>query len=355
MISSLQTRLLVAVSVLAIAAVAAVGFAARQGTRLEFRRFQELVKVVGPSTKIMGSADRVASALNGRCCTDDALRTAAAAVDPAAGFLVIDAESRELVATGGPATNVLRNVRITAQGDQLTIEGTREYEGVAEGIALTFRDSGAPAITMADGRRATVHVLPLPTPERDQPAAAFLGSVDRRLVIATTLIGALAVLVTWGLTRRIVGPIAELRDAARDLARGDLQRRVKARGSDEVAELGRGFNAMAADLEHQQTLRRNLVHDVAHELRTPLTALRCRLETIIDGLAIDPRQALQGANEEVVHLSRLVDDLQELALAEARELRLAFDTVGVAAVVESAGARRASMTIRGCGWISIRR
>jgi signal transduction histidine kinase len=138
------------------------------------------------------------------------------------------------------------------------------------------------------------------------------------------------------LTRRVAGPIAELRDAARDLARGDLSRRVAARGSDDVAELARGFNAMAADLERQQTLRRNLVSDVAHELRTPLTALRCRLETIIDGLTTDPRRSVRDANEEVRHLSQLVDDLQELALAEARELRLNIGAVDLAEVTASA-------------------
>ena len=138
------------------------------------------------------------------------------------------------------------------------------------------------------------------------------------------------------LTRRIAGPIVELSDATRDVAAGNLSRRVNARGADEIAALARSFNAMAAGLEHQQALRRNLVSDVAHELRTPLTALRCRLESIIDGVAADPQQALDGANEEVRHLSRLVDDLQELALAEAGELALAMTAVDIADVIASA-------------------
>ena len=153
---------------------------------------------------------------------------------------------------------------------------------------------------------------------------------------ATTLVGALAVGITWLVTRRIVKPIGELGQAALDLAHGNLSRRVSTAGSDEIAALGRGFNTMASELELQQTLRRNLVNDVAHELRTPLTALRCRLETMIDGLALDPRQALDGANEEVRHLSRLVDDLQELALAEAREITLSIDEVALADIVTSA-------------------
>ena len=86
----------------------------------------------------------------------------------------------------------------------------------------------------------------------------------------------------------------------------------------EVADLGRRFNAMAAELERQHTLRRGLLHDVAHELRTPLTALRCRLETWMDGLSPAPATAYRDMRDEVLHLGQLVDDLQELALAKPR-------------------------------------
>ena len=85
-----------------------------------------------------------------------------------------------------------------------------------------------------------------------------------------------------------------------------------------------------------QALRRGLVHDVAHELRTPLTALRCRIETVVDGLSTDPARALADVRDEVLHLGRLVDDLQELALAEARELRLDVTDVALETSVDSA-------------------
>ena len=123
-----------------------------------------------------------------------------------------------------------------------------------------------------------------PKMKAERPEAMFLGSVDRSLLLATILIAAIALLATWMLTRRIAGPIEELRGAARDLARGNLGRRVDTRGSDEIAELSRSFNAMAAELENLQTLRRNLVHDVVHELRTPLAALRCRIDSVTDGV-----------------------------------------------------------------------
>jgi len=170
----------------------------------------------------------------------------------------------------------------------------------------------------------------------------FLGSVDRSLLLVTTLIAAIALLATWILTRRIAEPIEELRGAARDLARGNLGRRVDIRGSGEIAELSRSFNAMAEELENLQTLRRNLVHDVVHELRTPLAALRCRLDSVTDGVAADPRKEIAGANDEIDHLSRLVEDLHELALAEARDLKLTIVEVPLKPILESAG-RAASL------------
>jgi two-component system sensor histidine kinase BaeS len=97
---------------------------------------------------------------------------------------------------------------------------------------------------------------------------------------------------------------------------------VPAEGPAEIADLGRAFNGMAAELERQQRLRRDLVNDVAHELRAPLTAMLCRLDAAADGLEADPAAALAGFHGDVFHLASLVEDLQELALAEAGRLRL---------------------------------
>lgn len=333
MISSLQTRLLLAVGVLAIAAVVAVALSARQTTRMEFRRFQEHEEERS-STVRMHEAEEIASRLTGRCRDGSALREATSTLGNREVMLLVD-EHGQLIASGGPGTANLRDIRVRPAGNALTVDVTREQRGAAEGITLKFIGGSAPSVSCADGTSATVHLFSMPAAGL-VPSDAFLGSVDRRLLIATTIVGAISLAMTWVLARRIVGPIGELRRAARDLAGGNLSRRVDTRGADEIAELGQNFNAMAAELERQETLRRQLVRDVAHELRTPLTALRCRLETIVDGLATDPQQAVAGASDEVRHLSRLVDDLQELAAAEARELTLSPTDVALADVALSA-------------------
>jgi signal transduction histidine kinase len=333
MISSLQSRLLLAVGVVAIAAAGAVAYSARQSTRFEFERFRNLERV-RQSDDVAVLLDRAASVLDGRCCTSETVDAAAAGLPLSHALLVFDAAGTLQVAAGAGIRTA--DVRASLANDLVTVDTRNAAGGIAGGFSISIRGGPAKAIRMADGAAATVHVVPLPRTDRDQPAAQFLGSIDRRLLAATAGVAALALLVTWGLARRIVGPIAELRDATKDLAAGNLSRRVSERGSDEVAGLARGFNTMAAELERQEALRRNLVHDVAHELRTPLTALRCRVETVLDGLAVDPGPALRQINEEVTHLSELVNDLEELARAEARDLPMTIAEVHVSDVCRSA-------------------
>ncbi|MBI3403854.1 MAG: HAMP domain-containing protein, partial [Acidobacteria bacterium] len=116
---------------------------------------------------------------------------------------------------------------------------------------------------------------------------------------------------------------------------GDLKQRVAVSSADEIGELARAFNSMAVGLEHQEQLRRDMVSDVAHELRTPLTNIRCQLESVADGLAQPSPELLASMQEEVLHLSRLVDDLRDLALADAGQLSLHLEPVSIASAVEN--------------------
>ncbi|MFQ5616968.1 MAG: ATP-binding protein [Anaerolineales bacterium] len=124
------------------------------------------------------------------------------------------------------------------------------------------------------------------------------------------------------LSRRILHPIEALTAAARELGKGDLKYRVNITSKDEIGELANAFNAMVNGLSRLEQLRRNMVSDVAHELRTPLSNVRGYLEAIQDGLANPTPEIIDSLHEEVMLLSRLVDDLQELALAEAGQLHL---------------------------------
>jgi signal transduction histidine kinase len=132
----------------------------------------------------------------------------------------------------------------------------------------------------------------------------------------------IALLLTFVLSRRILAPVKALTQAARQLGKGDFSQRVNSSDKGEVGELAQSFNSMANDLERAEQLRRNMVADVAHELRTPLSNLRGYLEAIRDGVKKPDADTIHSLGEEATLLSRLVDDLQELSLAEAGELKL---------------------------------
>jgi signal transduction histidine kinase len=132
--------------------------------------------------------------------------------------------------------------------------------------------------------------------------------------------------------------VEALSRAARGLARGDFSQRVDVRSRDEVGELARTFNTMAEELKRADEMRRNLVADVAHELRTPLTNIRGYIEAIRDGLVKPDAATLNSIYEEVLLLSRLIEDLQLLALAEAGQLPLHLQTCDLSEVVRKAAA-----------------
>jgi signal transduction histidine kinase len=157
----------------------------------------------------------------------------------------------------------------------------------------------------------------------------FFGSVDRWIFGGVAVAGTLALAATAALSRRILRPVEELTAAARRMERGDLKARVDVRSADEIGQLARAFNAMAETRSRSEDLRRRMVADIAHELRTPLTNLGAQVEAMEDGLLPANAGTLSSLREETGLLARLVDDLQDLALAEAGQLRLDLSRVSV--------------------------
>jgi signal transduction histidine kinase len=151
---------------------------------------------------------------------------------------------------------------------------------------------------------------------------AFLNSVNRSLIFAISSAGIAAILLTIMLSRRILRPIEALTKASREMGEGKLDQRVTIQSNDEIGDLANAFNAMADGLSRQEQLRQNMVSDVAHELRTPLSNIRGYLEAIQDGLTKPTVEVIDSLHEEAMLLNRLIDDLQELALAEAGQLQL---------------------------------
>lgn len=164
----------------------------------------------------------------------------------------------------------------------------------------------------------------------------FISSVNRSLLIAIAVAGLVGLLLTLLLSQSILIPIDALTSASRAMEKGDLNQRVEVKSKDELGQLGKAFNSMAEGLNRLEQLRRNMVTDVAHELRTPLSNIRGYLEALRDGVVEPTPEAIASIHEEAMLLNRLVDDLQELALAEAGQLDLVRQPVDLREVVQKA-------------------
>ena len=176
-----------------------------------------------------------------------------------------------------------------------------------------------------DGERVGVVLVTPGGTVHEGLEAEFLAEVNRSFWLAGLLAAGLALLLGLLLARQLTAPLRALTEAAGRLAdpvTADDVPQVRVRGSDEIGHLGRTFNHMARSLARQETLRRNLLSDVAHELRTPLSVMRSDLEAIQDGVYEPSDDVLASLHEETMVLGRLVDDLQALAQAEAGQLRL---------------------------------
>jgi len=211
------------------------------------------------------------------------------------------------------------------------------FLGVPAANVIEYRNS---EVEVSGGatplQSAGITIIRARGPGFDPIAAGFIGAVNRSLLLAVAAAGLAVLLLTVVLSRRILGPIEALTAAARAMEKGDLSRRVAAGSKDEIGELAHAFNAMADGLTRIEQLRRNMVSDVAHELRTPLTNIRGYLEALRDGVAAPEPPLLDSLHEEALLLNRLVDDLQDLALAEAGRLRLARRPAALGAIVEQA-------------------
>jgi two-component system OmpR family sensor kinase len=193
-------------------------------------------------------------------------------------------------------------------------------------------------ITSLDNEQQVIGylLLALPQPELLGPLEqSFLGRLQRSLILGVALAVGLGVVASAILSRSLTAPLQRLAVAARAIAAGDLSQQVEVQGSAEIAQFTRAFNEMTSALEGAEKLRQNLVADVAHELRTPLSVLQGNLRAILDDVYPLEKAEIANLYDETRLLSRLIDDLRELAQAEAGQLGLNLRPTAVADVLRA--------------------
>jgi signal transduction histidine kinase len=225
-----------------------------------------------------------------------------------------------------------RRVQIFDDHDQLIFDSA----GPAQRRLAPRIPGGADSPVSVDGRTVGTVVVGGDRVLLNQQERSFLGVVYLSVIGGSVLAVVVALMVGLLITGRMTRPLRSFQGAAQRLASGARHEPLAIPPDKELAELAISFNRMAAELEHQQQLRRQLVADIAHELRTPLSVLRLQLESMEDGIEQPTPATLHSLAEEVGLLTHLVDDLRLLSLADAGQVALAIDELDAGAMIDRA-------------------
>lgn len=261
-------------------------------------------------------------------------------VSDAQGIILYDTIPgfNRLIAPGLPLPGLLRNrdvtvpVRVPADVDPARLR--------AERAERAERQQPDPPPPRASADMVTVGFVSVPA------GLQFFNFTGDRVLINLLGIGLLgslfaggaAVLVAWLVSRSMTAPLQAFTRAARRLAAGERYEPLVPPTDMELAELAQAFNTMAAELERQEFLRRQLVADIAHELRTPLSVLQLQVESLEDGISQPTPETLNSLTHEVGLLTGLVNDLRLLSLADAGQLPMDMTAVDAREMLERAAA-----------------
>ena len=161
-------------------------------------------------------------------------------------------------------------------------------------------------------------------------------TIRRAFSMVVSIGGTIGVIVGILFSRTVTRPLDQLKDAAQAIQQKEFKTRVPEEGTQELVAVAQSFNSMAAQLEKAEELRRNLLSDVAHELRHPLHIINGNIEAMIDGVFPLDKEGLERIKNQAGLLTRLIDDLHELAQAEAQQIILDKRPIHVGQLVEQA-------------------
>ncbi len=230
-----------------------------------------------------------------------------------------DRDGRIITTTDSVRLNdLIEALRKAQEGSTIHQEWLENFEGMY--LSQEEIDAGIPIVVDED-RQGTLLVGEV-DPEYAPVEADFLASAMQSALLGGGIAIGLALVLSFLLIAQILSPLRVLSRATERIAHGDLPERIRIRSHDELGQLGDSFDHMIEGLRRSETLRRTMTADIAHELRTPVTIIQGTLEAILDGIYDPSSENIAPIYEETLHLGSLIDDLRDLALAEAGELRL---------------------------------
>jgi two-component system sensor histidine kinase BaeS len=170
-----------------------------------------------------------------------------------------------------------------------------------------------------------------PEPAHDM----FVSAIHRYLIWACFAAVSITVLLSFTMIRRVLKPLSRMTVISSEISAGNFNVRVPVNTSDEIGQLALAFNHMAESLNKIEKLRRNLMIDVAHELRTPLTNIRGYLEALNDKVIPPSTETFTLLQDETMRLVRLVEDVLQLARADAAPGNLELEVVDLRAMIDN--------------------
>lgn len=170
----------------------------------------------------------------------------------------------------------------------------------------------------------------------NSPELVFWGNINRAAILSGLLAVGLAVLLGGIFAYTTTRSLRELTVATGEIARGSLGGQVPVRTKDEVGKLASSFNKMSIDLARATEARKHMTADIAHELRSPLSVITGYAEALHDGKIKGTDEVYSILHQETKHLSRLVEDLRVLSLADAGELPLNLTVINPRMLLERA-------------------
>lgn len=144
----------------------------------------------------------------------------------------------------------------------------------------------------------------------------------------------LATFFSLFLARHLLAPIKRLTEGTQAISSRRFDTRIDVRTGDELGQLAADFNRMAKAMEQYEQLRQQWISDISHELRTPLAILRAEIEALQDGIRESCPENLDSLHAEVLHITKIVQDLHDLSLADAGRLSMKREPVNAGKVLQ---------------------
>ena len=193
----------------------------------------------------------------------------------------------------------------------------------------------AALLPLYDQQQLIGYLSYLPQHEQSQQLnQAFKQQQQQSFIISSVSLLVISILIAWLIAQWLNKRLLPLNQATKALSAGDYHYRIPLQSEDELDELAKAINQLAADLAHSLRSRQQWIIDISHELRTPLTILSGELAALQEGIRPLSMQQIESLWQEIKRLSRLVDDLHLLSQADAGSLSYHWQTLDLSECLE---------------------